>query len=120
METGKGCCHLGSSGALYFALNIRFVPTIIVWYLASNIHSRDVVWVKKYVGNVANTVLQCPEDFGLEGYNWFEMTSIAIHPTVPHMFYLSFLGCRPTQCFKFFPYEWHQWPRLSSLDSLLI
>ncbi|KAH0736855.1 hypothetical protein KY285_012562 [Solanum tuberosum] len=33
----------------------------------------------------ANTVLQCPEDFGLEGYNWFEMTSIAIHPTVPHM-----------------------------------
>ncbi|KAH0735737.1 hypothetical protein KY290_011397 [Solanum tuberosum] len=40
---------------------------------------------KKYVGNVANTVLQCPEDFGLEGYNWFEMTSIAIHPTVPHM-----------------------------------
>ncbi|KAH0706868.1 hypothetical protein KY289_011944 [Solanum tuberosum] len=81
METEKGCCHLGSSGALYFALNIRFVPTIIVWYLASNIHSRDVVWVKKYVGNVANTVLQCPEDFGLEGYNWFEMTSIAIHPT---------------------------------------
>ncbi|KAH0774259.1 hypothetical protein KY290_011396 [Solanum tuberosum] len=68
------------------------------------------VWVKKYVGNVANTVLQCPEDFGLEGYNWFEMTSIAIHPTVPHMFYLSFLGCRPTQYFKFFPYEWHQWP----------
>ncbi|KAG5569675.1 hypothetical protein H5410_059441 [Solanum commersonii] len=111
METGKGGCHLGSSGALYFALNIRFVPTII-----------------KYVGNVANTVLQCLKDFGLEGYNWFEMTSIAIHPTVPHMFYLSFLGkiisynfemdvaqlvynftgCRPTQYFKFFPYEWHQ------------
>jgi len=42
--------------ALYFALNIRFVPTIIVWHLVSNIHSRDVVWVKKYVGNVANTV----------------------------------------------------------------
>ncbi|KAH0710071.1 hypothetical protein KY284_011498 [Solanum tuberosum] len=68
--------------ALYFALNIRFVPTIIVWHLASNIHSRDVVWVKKYVGNVANAVLQCLEDFGLEGYNWFEMV---IHPTVPHM-----------------------------------
>ncbi|KAH0710063.1 hypothetical protein KY284_011490 [Solanum tuberosum] len=59
-----------------------FVPTIIVWHLASNIHSRDVVWVKKYVGNVANAVLQCLEDFGLEGYNWFEMV---IHPTVPHM-----------------------------------
>ncbi|KAH0710084.1 hypothetical protein KY284_011515 [Solanum tuberosum] len=73
-------------------------------------------WVLKLPDDMetgkANTVLQCPEDF--------EMTSIAIHPTVPHMFYLSFLGCRPTQYFKLFPYEWHQWPRLSSLDSLLI
>lgn len=131
MENGKGCCHLSSTdGTLYFALNIRLEATIIVWYLASNIHSRDAVWVKKYVGNVGRTVLQCPEDFGLEGYDFFEVTSMAIHPTIPHIFYLGFLGkiisydfeiddaqlvytCSwQTDHYKFFPYEWHQWPRL--------
>ncbi|KAL3372431.1 hypothetical protein AABB24_008806 [Solanum stoloniferum] len=132
-ERGKsGGCYLGSSaGGLYFALNIRFEATIIVWYLVSNIRSRDAVWVKKYVGNVGSTVLQCRKDFGLEGYHRIVLKTMVIHPTVPHIFYLGFLrkvisydfemdvaqlvynfsGTSPTERYKFFPYEWNQWPR---------
>ncbi|KAH0710062.1 hypothetical protein KY290_011398 [Solanum tuberosum] len=133
MERGKsGGCYLGSSaGGLYFALNIIFEATIIVWYLVSNIRSRDAVWVKKYVGNVGSTVLQCRKDFGLEGYHRIVLKTMVIHPTVPHIFYLGFLrkvisydfemdvaqlvynfsGISPTESYKFFPYEWYQWPR---------
>ncbi|KAH0706871.1 hypothetical protein KY289_011947 [Solanum tuberosum] len=131
-ERGKSGGYLGSSaGGLYFALNIIFEATIIVWYLVSNIRSRDAVWVKKYVGNVGSTVLQCRKDFGLEGYHRIVLKTMVIHPTVPHIFYLGFLrkvisydfemdvaqliynfsGISPTESYKFFPYEWYQWPR---------
>ncbi|WMV60022.1 hypothetical protein MTR67_053407 [Solanum verrucosum] len=128
MERGIGCGYLGSSaGGLYFALNIIFKGTVIVWYLASNIRSRDAVWVKKYVGNVRSTVLQCPEDFGVEGYPHIELNNMVIHPTVPHIFYLglqrniisydfemdvaqlvnNFSGCPTMKRYKLFPFEWY-------------
>ncbi|KAH0710059.1 hypothetical protein KY284_011486 [Solanum tuberosum] len=133
MERGIGCGYLGSSaGGLYFALNIIFKGTVIVWYLASNIRNRDAVWVKKYVGNVKSTVLQCPEDFGVEGYPHIVLNNMVIHPTVPHIFYLGFQrniisydfemdaaqlvnifsGCPTMKRYKLFPFEWYQWPRL--------
>ncbi|XP_015166835.1 F-box protein At5g03970-like [Solanum tuberosum] len=132
MERGIGCGYLGSSaGGLYFALNIIFKGTVIVWYLASNIRNRDAVWVKKYVGNVRSIVLQCPEDFGVEGYPHIELNNMVIHPTVPHIFYLGFQrniisydfekdvaqlvnifsGGPTMKRYKLFPFEWYQWPR---------
>ncbi|XP_060218320.1 F-box protein At5g03970-like [Lycium barbarum] len=132
MVTG-GSCYLGLSGrALYFALSVR-LATVTVWYLASNIRSRDAVWVKKYVANVANTVLKCPDAYGLVSSPRIEVQNMAIHPAVPRIFYLGIRGkvisydfetdnaelvydfgesYGKTYRYKLFSYEWHQWPRL--------
>ncbi|OIT08557.1 hypothetical protein A4A49_18166 [Nicotiana attenuata] len=97
-------CYLGlSGGALYFALNCG--DAITVWRLESDIRSRDaVVWLRKYDAEVAATVMQCPEAFGLGGDTLrveafgltgsltVEVHNMVIHPAVPHIFYLEVRG----------------------------
>ncbi|XP_059306750.1 F-box protein At5g03970-like [Lycium ferocissimum] len=96
-------CFLGlSGGALYFTLNCR--DAITVWRLESHIRNRDAVWVRKYDANVAATVMQCPEAFGLggdalrvkafghTGFLRVEVQNMVIHPAVPHIFYLDVRG----------------------------
>ncbi|XP_019255562.1 PREDICTED: F-box protein At5g03970-like [Nicotiana attenuata] len=119
-------CFLGiSGGALYLVLNDRFGSPITVWYLESNIRSRDAVWVRKYV---ANTVVKCPQAFGLASLHVIEKRNMVIHPTVPHIFYFVVRGkvisydletniaelvydfgepCWKTRCYTLFSYEWH-------------
>lgn len=97
-------CYLGlSGGALDFALNCG--DAITVWRLESDICSRDaVVWVRKYDAEVAATVMQCPDAFGLGGDTLrvkafgltgslsVEVQNMVIHPAVPYIFYLEVRG----------------------------
>ncbi|XP_059290475.1 F-box protein At5g49610-like [Lycium ferocissimum] len=95
--------YLGLSGGdFYFALN--YGEEITVWKLESNIRSRVAVWVVKYDADVAATVLQCPEAFGLGGDTLrveafgitgsicIEVLNMVIHPVFPHIFYLDIRG----------------------------
>ncbi|KAH0733333.1 hypothetical protein KY289_004521 [Solanum tuberosum] len=114
-----------SGGDFYFALYVK--TNITVWQLKSNIRSRDALWVRKYVTDVATTV-----PFGLTGFLHTEVQNMDIHPASPHIFYLDVKGKVisydmetdiaqlvhdfgeygwRTKHFKLFSYEWHQWPR---------
>ncbi|KAJ8529581.1 hypothetical protein K7X08_036416 [Anisodus acutangulus] len=115
-----------SGGDFYFALYVK--TAITVWQLKSNILSRDALWVRKYETNVATTV-----PIGLAGSLHFEVQNMDIHPAIPHIFYLDVKGKVisydmetdvaelvhdfgeygwRTKHFKWFSYEWHQWPCL--------
>lgn len=128
-------CFLGiSGGELYLVLNDRFGEAITVWYLQSNIRIRDAVWVRKYVANIATTLVQCPQaNFGLASSHLIVVQNVIIHPAVPHIFYLVVRGkvfsydletdvaefvydfgepCSKTRHYTLFSYEWDQWPYL--------
>ncbi|KAH0680657.1 hypothetical protein KY284_021742 [Solanum tuberosum] len=130
MDDWTGSAVGVSDGVLYYALCNR--REITLWYLDSNIRStNDAVWVIKYVVNITSALLNCPEVIGSIRIN---MLYIDIHSVNPHIFYLlvgdkviSYDSEKNTaeflyeigvsvwtadQYYLFFPYEWHQWPRL--------
>ncbi|KAF3642022.1 putative proteasome subunit beta type-4-like [Capsicum annuum] len=123
------CCLVLSGGKLYLAMN-RW-KNIIIW----NFPSRDnAVWVNKYAVSVAAAVQRCDEDFGLGGGNDLdkEVQNMFFHSALLHVLYLQIRGkvisydlkahtaelvydfggaWRKTHHYKFFSYEWPQWPR---------
>ncbi|MCD7469284.1 hypothetical protein HAX54_008212 [Datura stramonium] len=128
-----GDCCLGLSGGELCFASIDWT-TIICWQL-SNFPSRDAVWVRKYVLDVATVVQKCQENFGLGGRSALdvEVRNMVFHPALPHILYLQIRGkvisydlktataqlvydfgdaWRKTQHYKLFSYEWPQWPRL--------
>ncbi|XP_049390131.1 F-box protein At5g49610-like [Solanum stenotomum] len=135
MDDWSGSAVGVSDGVLYYALCNR--GEITLWYLESNIRStNDAVWVTKYVVNISNALLNCPEAIGSKaiGSIRIKMFNIDIHSVNPHIFYLlagdkviSYDSEKNTveflyeigvsvwtanQDYLFFSYEWHQWPRL--------